>query len=100
MSSLGPEKVCEGMDKSNSKNIAKNSIILFVRMVAITLVNLYAVRLVLRGLGDVDYGIYNALAGVVTACRLTPSFSETGLRSSSNFSAVPATTTLLHSKSG
>ena len=66
MSSLGPEKVCEGMDKSNSKNIAKNSIILFVRMVAITLVNLYAVRLVLRGLGDVDYGIYNALAGVVT----------------------------------
>ena len=35
-------------------------------MMVIALINLYAVRFVLEGLGDVDYGIYNVVAGVVT----------------------------------
>jgi O-antigen/teichoic acid export membrane protein len=35
-------------------------------MFVIMLVNLYAVRLVLRGLGEMDYGIFNSIAGVVT----------------------------------
>lgn len=49
-----------------SKRIASNTLLLFLRMFAITIINLYAVRLVLRGLGVVDYGIFNTIAGVIT----------------------------------
>ncbi len=47
--------------------IASNTIILFVRMFILTIINLYAVRLVLKGLGEEDYGIFNTIVGVVTA---------------------------------
>lgn len=50
-----------------SKRIASNTIVLFVRMFILTIVNLYAVRLILKGLGEEDYGIFNTVAGVVTA---------------------------------
>lgn len=40
--------------------------VLFVRMFLLTILNLYAVRLILRGLGEEDYGIFNTVAGVVT----------------------------------
>lgn len=60
------ETKCDNNNNGRSKIIAKNSIILFVRMSIITLINLYSVRLVLAGLGNVDYGIYNVLAGIVT----------------------------------
>ncbi len=55
-----------GDGRMNPKAIARNSVILFVRMAVITLINLYSVRLVLTGLGDMDYGIYSAVAGLVT----------------------------------
>lgn len=55
-------------DKQNrSKRIASNTLVLFARMLIITFVNLYTVRWVLAGLGTEDYGIFNAVAGVVTA---------------------------------
>ncbi len=47
------------------RHIASNSLLLFVRMLAIMVINLYAVRLILRGLGVEDYGIYNTVAGLV-----------------------------------
>jgi O-antigen/teichoic acid export membrane protein len=49
-----------------TKRIASNSMVLFARMIVVTIVNLYTVRWVLNGLGVIDYGIYNAIAGVVT----------------------------------
>ena len=52
--------------QGKSRLIATNTLTLFVRMFVIMLVNLYAVRLVLRGLGEMDYGIFNSIAGVVT----------------------------------
>ncbi len=52
---------------SKSKRIASNSLLLFVRMFAIAIINLYAVRLLLRALGQEDYGTFNAVAGVVLA---------------------------------
>ena len=52
---------------SKSKRIASNTILLFIRMFVLTIINLYAVRLVLKGLGEENYGIYNAVAGVVTS---------------------------------
>lgn len=52
---------------NKNKRIAKNTTLMFLRMLVLTIINLYTVRLVLKGLGFVDYGIFNAVAGVVTA---------------------------------
>lgn len=57
----------EEMNNMRSRRIASNTMLLFARMLIITLVNLYTVRWVLAGLGTEGYGIYNAVAGVVTA---------------------------------
>lgn len=51
---------------SNSKRIAKNTVLLYFRQILIMLVSLYTVRVVLNVLGAEDYGIYNVVAGVVT----------------------------------
>ena len=40
--------------------------VLFVRMFLLTVLNLFAVRLVLKGLGEEDYGIFNTIGGVIT----------------------------------
>lgn len=50
---------------TKSRRIAQNSVLLFVRMFMIMIINLYAVRIILKGLGDSDYGTFNAVAGVV-----------------------------------
>ncbi len=52
---------------AKNKRIASNTLLLFLRMLVITIINLYSVRLILKGLGKEDYGLYNAIAGVVTA---------------------------------
>lgn len=49
----------------NNKRIAKNTIILYFRMLIIMAVSLYTVRVVLSVLGQVDYGIYNVVGGIV-----------------------------------
>jgi O-antigen/teichoic acid export membrane protein len=51
---------------SNTKRIAKNTLMLYFRQILIMLVGLYTVRVVLETLGAKDYGIYNLVAGVVT----------------------------------
>lgn len=48
-----------------TKKITANSLVLFVRIFFITAITLYSVRYILKGLGEVDYGIYNAVANVV-----------------------------------
>ena len=49
----------------NNKRIAKNTIILYVRMLATMLVSLYTSRVILLNLGIDDYGIYGAVGGIV-----------------------------------
>lgn len=51
---------------SNNKRIAKNTLLLYVRMLFIMAVQLYTSRVVLNTLGIVDYGIYNVVGGIVT----------------------------------
>ena len=51
---------------SNNKRIAKNTILLYVRMLLLMLVSLYTSRIVLDSLGVEDYGIYDVVGGVVT----------------------------------
>lgn len=50
---------------SNNKRIAKNTILLYFRMIFMMLVQFYTSRVVLNTLGVNDYGIYNVVAGVV-----------------------------------
>ena len=50
---------------ANNKRIAKNTIILYFRMLFLLGVSLYTSRIVLEALGVVDYGIYNVVGGFV-----------------------------------
>ena len=50
----------------DNKKIAKNTIMLYIRMLLIMAVTLYTSRVVLTILGIDDYGIYNLIAGFVT----------------------------------
>ena len=49
----------------NNKRIAKNTLLLYVRMIFIMLINLYTSRVILQALGVKDYGIYNVVGGFV-----------------------------------
>lgn len=51
---------------SNSRRIAKNTLLLYFRMLLLMLISLYTSRVVLKALGVEDYGIYNVVGGVVT----------------------------------
>lgn len=63
-------------DKNNSnktytnqaKRISSNALVLFVRILIITIINLYSIRFVLKGLGNENYGIFSAVVGVVMTC--------------------------------
>ena len=50
----------------NNKRIAKNTVLLYFRMLLMMVVTLYTSRVVLATLGVEDYGIYNVVGGVVT----------------------------------
>lgn len=51
---------------SNNKRIAKNTLLLYVRMLLTMAVSLYTSRIVLKALGINDYGIYNVVGGIVS----------------------------------
>ena len=49
----------------NNKRIAKNTLLLYFRMLFMMTIQLYTSRVVLRTLGIEDFGIYNVVGGVV-----------------------------------
>lgn len=51
---------------SKSKLIAKNTLMLYFRMILTMLVSLYTSRIILNTLGVEDFGIYNIVGGVVS----------------------------------
>ena len=54
------------MAKPNtSKKVARNTLLLYVRMLLSMVISLYTSRVVLGSLGVVDFGVYNVVAGVV-----------------------------------
>ncbi|MFT4071745.1 MAG: oligosaccharide flippase family protein [Dysgonamonadaceae bacterium] len=53
-------------ENSNNRRIAKNTMMLYFRMIIIMGVQLYTVRIVLDVLGASDYGLYNVVGGVVS----------------------------------
>lgn len=62
------ETTIPSTDTSSEKNkrIAKNTLMLYFRMILTMLVSLYTSRVILNILGVEDYGIYNVVGGVVT----------------------------------
>lgn len=49
----------------NNKRIAKNTLLLYVRMILIMIISLFTSRVNLQSLGVEDFGIYNVVGGVV-----------------------------------
>lgn len=62
----------------NNKRIAKNTLLLYFRMLFLMAISLYTSRITLSALGVEDYGIYNIVGGVVA----TLSFLKTTLTTS------------------
>ena len=52
-------------NSQNNKRIAKNTLLLYLRMLVMMAVSLYTSRIVLEVLGVLDYGVYNVVGGVV-----------------------------------
>lgn len=50
---------------SNNKRIIKNTLLLYVRMLLLMIINLYTSRVILNTLGVEDYGINNVVGGIV-----------------------------------
>lgn len=67
-SDVQPENNQEGQKtgyQSNNRRIAKNTLLLYLRMIVVMLVSLYTSRLVLAALGVEDFGIYQVVGGLV-----------------------------------
>lgn len=53
------------MGNCDNRRIAKNSIMLYIRMLVIMLVSLFTSRVYLQTLGETDFGIFNIVGGLV-----------------------------------
>ena len=51
----------------NSRRIAKNTLLLYFRMLLLIFIGLFTSRVVLDALGVEDYGVYNAVGGACSA---------------------------------
>lgn len=54
----------------NSRRIARNTVLLYFRMLVMMLIGLVTYRIILRTLGIDDYGVYSVVGGVVTMAML------------------------------
>ena len=62
---------------NNNSRIAKNSILLALRMVIVTFISIFTTRYLLKNLGVVDYGIYNVTLSIVALFTfLSPSLTN------------------------
>lgn len=52
--------------RSHASSIASNTLLLFIRILILTAVNLFALRFVIQGMGQSDYGIFTTIVGTVT----------------------------------
>lgn len=71
--------------QSNNRQIAKNAVALYFRMLVMMLIGLYTSRIVLNALGVTDYGIYNVVGGFVTMFSLVSSSIDSSIGRSLTF---------------
>lgn len=50
----------------NNQRVAKNTILLYMRMMVLMLIGLYTSRVILQSLGVENYGINNVIAGFLS----------------------------------
>ena len=53
-------------NRQNNKRIAKNTLLLYARMLLMMFIGLYTSRIILDKLGEVNFGIYNVVGGFVS----------------------------------
>lgn len=53
-------------ESQNNKRLAKNTLILYARMLFTVGISFYSTRLILDNLGVLDYGVYNVIGGFVS----------------------------------
>lgn len=70
-------EVIKGQTSSNS-TIVKNTIYLYVRMLFLIGINLFAARIILQALGASDYGLYNVVGGIVVIFSIINSILSSG----------------------
>lgn len=63
---------------SNNKRIAKNTLLMYLRMLLIMVVSLFTSRVVLQTLGVEDFGTYNIVGGIVVLFSFINSAMSTG----------------------
>lgn len=51
---------------ANSTRVARNTVLLYFRMILLMLIGLFTARIVLKALGSDDYGVYGVVGGIVT----------------------------------
>ena len=70
---------------ANNKRIAKNTLMLYIRMLATMLISLYTSRVILNSLGIEDFGIYNVVAGAITMMNFLSSSMATATQRYMNY---------------
>ncbi len=70
---------------SVEKKIAKNSLILYVRLIVTSIIGLFSARLVLQELGINDFGLYGIVGGIVALLNF---FNSSMITTSNRFIAV------------
>lgn len=65
--------------QSSNRRIAKNTVLLYIRMIVMMLIGLYTSRVILQVLGVSDYGVYNAVGGVVAMLTVLTSSLNTAI---------------------
>ena len=63
-----------------NKRIAINTFIIYVRMVAVTVIGLFTTRYILQALGVSDYGLYNVVAGLIAMLNIISTAMHTTTR--------------------
>lgn len=66
--------------KAVNNRIAKNTLMLYMRMILLMAISLYTSRVILEELGVVDYGVYNVVSGFIVLL----AFINSGLSSSTS----------------
>ena len=59
------------INSNNTKQIAKNTLLLYFRMLFMLVVSLYTSCVILNALGEEDFGIYNVIGCVVAMFSVT-----------------------------
>lgn len=63
----------------NAQRLAKNTVILYFRMLLLMLIGLYTSRIILKTLGIADYGTYNLVGGVISMFSILTSSLSTAI---------------------